>query len=507
MIIAVERSKFNTIYKYNQASIGLGSVLDFDVKELESRAHSQNRFDILVKDFDRILPVFELDHEVLLLEVNKMAIGLSNELVVYFNSILNVYPLTSNGEKLLWGKLSDNIKVCSPIFDKVIKQVKANRAIRLRVASAKKLLDIFALNRPANPKFKQALHSALEAYIYYGKVENNMLSHLITYDKTPNYLPAGNAEFITKVGVITLRSLDKDETIIKNGDLYKKCIAFKDFINKGTFIDGLQNFYKLLKDDSLKSSYDKVVDSINPKFEELDIFKISYYFLAIKSILNKSENDFVSIAHHIEKEVKNDPNTFIHVLLLVGYSFSFEELYESFHILENATLLRKQSGTYPKSSQKNYSYSNYDNDEQPYNLDNEKQHKNIEERQSKLNEDSEIENKRELIIYEHTRGAENLEANPSDKRSKNQDSKIDQNSVELTVRNFSDWINNNAPKGKLKVWKVFMQINFPIKDELITMEALVNALEKFNKDSDLFTKSGKAKFEKSSIVKGFFKLG
>lgn len=506
MIIAVERSKFNTIYKYNQASIGLRSVLDFDVKELESRAHSQNRFDILVKDFDRILPVFELDHEVLLLEVNKMDIGLSNELVVYFNSILNIYPLTSEAEKLLWGKLSDNIKVCSPIFDKVIKQVKANRAIRLRVASAKKLLDIFALNRPANPKFKQTLHSSLEAYIYYGKVENNILSHLLTYDKTPNYLPAGNAESITKVGVITLRSLNRDETIIKNGDLYKKCVTFKDSINKGTFIEGLQNFYTLLKDDSLKSSYDKVVDSINPKFEGLDIFKISYYFLAIKSLLNKTEKDFVSIAKLIENDIKNDPTTFIHVLLLVGYSFSFEDLYESFHELGNAPLLKKQLGTYPKSGQENYSYSNYDSDEQLYNLDNENQHINIEERQPKLNDDSEIENKRELIIYEQTTGAENLDANPSYKKSKNQDSEIDQNSVELTVRSFSDWININAPKGKLKVWKVFMQINFPIKDELITMEALGKALEKFNRDSDLFTKSGKAKFEKSSIVKGFFKL-
>lgn len=341
MIIAIERYKFNILYKYDQINVSLNSVIDSKIEDLELMISNPSQFDSLVKNLDRILPVFELDHEVILLDVDKSKINLSGELIIYFNSLKSVYTLTYEGERLLFGKLNENIKIGRPILDKAIQKVKADRTIQNRIKSVKKLIDVFELSVLTDKKFKQLLQTTIDSIVYNRSIdENNILYHLLTYDKTPNFLPTGNAEFITKVGIITLLSINKDESILKNGAFYKQCLEFRDQINKGSFFDGLENFNNLLSNEILKISYDKIIASINPKFDNLDIFKISYYFLAIKSHLNKNEKDLLSIANQLYNKIQEDPSTFIHVLLLIGYTFSFEELYESLHILNKAPILK-----------------------------------------------------------------------------------------------------------------------------------------------------------------------
>jgi len=340
MIVAIERSHFNILYKYDQLTVGLKSVIDLEINELEKRVSNQSRFESVVRDLDNILPIFELDHEVLLIELDKSKVSFTREMIIPFNSILMIYPLTTEGSHLLEGKLNDNIKIGEPLFEKAIIRVKGERTIRLRINTAKKLIDIFNLSIATNLKFKESLQSAINSLVFKGiNDDSNILSHLLSYDITPNYLPSGNAEYIIKLGVITLMSLKKEESIIKNGFFYKYCVANKDIINEGTIFDGFENFNKLLFNKDLNLSYYTIIESINPKFDGLNIFKIAYYFLAIKSYLNKTEKDLISIAQLLYSEAQKDPTTLIHVLLLVGYSFSYEELYDSIHQLEQAPVL------------------------------------------------------------------------------------------------------------------------------------------------------------------------
>lgn len=524
MIIAIERSRFNTMYKYDQIPIGLNSVLDIDLKELELRLSTPKHLDSLVRDFDKILPVFELDHEVLLIEVDKNKINLTGELIIFFNSVINIFPLSVEGERLLFGKLNDNIKVNKPVFAKAIERVKSIRTIRMRTSSAKKLIDIFGLNVPVNQTFKKSLLSAIETYVNKGiNEEKNILSYLLTYDKTPNFLPSGNSEFIIKVGIITLLSLEKEETIIKNGDLYNKCVELKNYLNKGSFIDGLQNFNDLLKDDNLKASYTKIIDSIYPKFEGLDVFKIFYYFIAIKSHLNKQEKDLLSIANLIYNESEKDPVTLIHVLILIGYTFSFEELYESIHKLEQAPILKRTMNLQKniiKPATKKITVESEQEENENLNISLPKNETNStivfeEDRYDSgnlllpISEISDVNENYEALSMDNKIGIENtlVEAEKIKTNSKQEKISLEiiSQTSDLSIKHFQDWILENAPNSKQKAWKEFIQIYFSEKDMQISPDELAKALEQYNKpETELFVKSGKAKFEKNTIINGFF---
>ena len=69
MLIAIDRNSFNYIFKYNSMTISISQILDLRNEILETEI--QKTSSLIVSEFDRILPIFELDHEVLLLEIQK----------------------------------------------------------------------------------------------------------------------------------------------------------------------------------------------------------------------------------------------------------------------------------------------------------------------------------------------------------------------------------------------------------------------------------------------------
>lgn len=503
MIIAIERSKFNILYKYDQISIALSSVIDSQMVELQYRISNQ-RIESLVRDLDRILPVFELDHEVLLLEIDRSKIGFGSDITVSFDSVVGIYPLTREGANLLSGKLNDNIKVGFPSLEQAIQRVKAERTIRLRVNCARKLLDLFGAKVAINPVFRDNLQASIKSIVYgngSSLQDGNFIYSLLTYDKTPSYLPSGNAEYITKVGVVTLVALKKDDALIKNGSLYKKCLDNRNLINRGSIFDGLNNLETLLVDSELRASYDKVIESINPKFDNLQIFKIAYYFIALKAYLNKTEKNLLGIAQQLFDEVQKDPETFAHVLLLIGYTFSYEELYESIHSLEQSRIL------------KNTLKLTYNKKEPAVIAQLEEKNRVIEEAYKHVipHQPLPVTTNREPVDslppkenYPTPNANESQEIPLPQKSDANTILKLE--ITNRTVRDFEKWIATNGPEKKRKKWAEFISQHFPVKDNFITLEDLATALNKKSiPESDLFIKTGKNKFDGMTINQGFFK--
>lgn len=504
MVIAIERDKFNILYKYDQISIAPSSIIDLQMEELQSRLSNQQRIESLVRDLDRVLPIFELDHEIILLEIDKSKIGFGSEVTISFDSVIGIYPLTREGASLLYGKLNDNLKIGPPFFEHAIQRVKAERTVRLRVNCAKKLLDIFGSKLPINSKFRDVLQTAIRSIAYGNEnshQDGNFINSLLTYDKTPSYLPSGNAEYITKVGVITLIALNKDETLIKNGILYKKCLDNRNLINRGSIFDGLTNFETLLEDRELKNSYEKVIDSINPKFDNLPIFKIAYHFIALKAYLNKNEKNLLGIAQQLYIETQKDPTTFLHVLLLIGYTFSYEELYESIHSLEQSTILKStiNLNEYKRESTaiENLEQKKEAAEESP------KHASTFSSRETTLltaRDNSLLGEVKDMPPDANTR----IEAVPGSKSDSNINLKLD--ITNRTVRDFEEWIALNGPEKKRKKWAEFISQHFPVRDNFITREDLATALNKKSiPESDLFIKTGKNKFDGTTINQGFFK--
>lgn len=343
MLIAIDRSSFNYIFKYNSLTISKSQILDLSKEILESETNKNSSF--IVSEFDRILPIFELDHEVLLLEVQKSKLEFDGEINLPFGSILKVYPLTERAKNLLSGKLNQSIEISAPIFEGVIEQVKLIRSINSRKLLFNKLTKICLIQENPNPVFSQKVQSIVELLLKSQSVGNSYLANLIQYNYNPNEISSGNIEFLEKIGIIAWITTKSSSDGYTTSNYFKRCEEFKSKINEGNYVAGLKTYLDIIENLSpeFKISHDRIKEINNEDQIEIDLFKVSYYFLAIKTKLNKNNSNLLELFEDLIRDIHADPVTMSHVLYLIAYSFSFEQLYESIHILERSPLLESKT--------------------------------------------------------------------------------------------------------------------------------------------------------------------
>lgn len=338
MIVAIERSKFIYLYKYNEISIDANQVIDLSEEKISNTLKEKNHK--LIDAFNRILPIFEQDHEVILLEIDKNHITIEGKLNICFKAVLSIYPLTNIGNQLLQGKINDNFIINKPVFEDIIEEVKIVRTLENRKLAANNILNFFSLNIDVqkinliDQVLKRILLSKNSTSNF-----NSYLDYLIAYNKTPNNIPDGNVEFLCKIGVIVLNYLQKDEVNFFKGPFYKSCLNYKNKINEGSIFNSYSNFIEL-KDNELITSLEKLKSNLDFNIPNIDIFKASYFFLAYKAFLNKNDKNLELLKIEIEQLIFDDENTAAFVLIMIGYAFSFESLYESIHTLNKAPLIK-----------------------------------------------------------------------------------------------------------------------------------------------------------------------
>lgn len=343
MLVAIERSKFLNLYKYDRLTVGFNSALDIDSGELEKSLSNQDLLERLIEKFEEILPLFQEDHEVVFIEVDKSKVRLSKGIEISFGSVLKVIPLTKEGERLLFGRLNSNIKVESPKFEEVTMKAMTLRDLKQREYTVNKLFKLFNIESDVNGEFKKIVRESIIGILNSREGGNTDYIHqLLTYNKTPGWLPSGNSEYLSKIACITALSLDKKEDVIQKGVFFGRVKGNLEKINFGNASEGYGQFLNLLEiDKDFKSGYNNLKNSIPNHFDGIDIFKISYFYLALKAFLNVSDKDLSIIPQQINTEVRKDELLFTHVLYLIGFTFSIGELYESIHSLELAPLLKK----------------------------------------------------------------------------------------------------------------------------------------------------------------------
>lgn len=510
MIAAIERFVFNYLYKYDSVSIDIERIIDIGEDDL--RNHLAKLSDTIEKEFDRILPVFEQDHEVILVEIDRNLVKIHGKVIITFKSILAVYPLTEMGRQLLSGKLNDDFKISPPKFAQVIEKIKIERSLKNRQNAAKRIFSVFEIKEFPNRDFVAEVKQVISSFLSKdNSVKKSFLYHLITYDKTPSFLPPGNAEFFAKVGLIALTSMGKDEEVFKNGPYYKACLTYKGILNTNTASSGLKK-YSELNDEELKSSHKKMVELISENHKGLEIFKIAYFFLAMKSYLLKHDNNLVLIYNNIIEELEQDKTTALHVLYLIGYTFSFEQLYEGLHTLDKAPLLERKF-LKPKAVTKPYKNTEITTDyvaETVIKKEEVKETKSNEEL-ADLNPKNVIEPISQEIELENKSNIEITQDDTIDQKSSivNEpemiylDDSLDQIVEEgegKKVSEFKRWVLNAAPAAKKKEWEKFLETKFTNELGLLTQDQLAVALVEFpNHEKLLFT----SKFKKITL-KEFF---
>ena len=512
MIVAIERNRFTYLYKYNQIRVDIFQLIDQPIEKLESML--QSNFNQLLFLFNSAIPLFEQDHEVILLEIDKSKINFHDGIEFSFDSILCIYPLTIIGGKLLEGKISDDFNVAQPIFEDVIESLKVLRSMNFRRSTSQKLLTHFKIDNILNESIISSIEESVNKNLLDKKQPqkfNTFLDHLIAFNKTPSYIPDGNIEHISKVGAIAMKYLGKSEEVFTNGPFYKSSLKYKSIINNKSHLDSYLDFISI-DDSELKTSYEKMVELISKDYNNVDIFKVSYFFLAFKSYINKHDNNIEGISNEIDELIKHDKNTSAFALSLLGYTFSFENIYEGFHKLLNAPLLK--STRYKKSAelaiaerklssleQKNDSVINIPETSIKKNLlktlkekiknealdsiprlDNDKIETTISAKPIEkisvpivIYESNKEIPEKEINVIEVTNITENQET----KNINEEESNLNQLHTEgiLTVQVFRNYILNNQAKTKHKIWLQFLNVYFSSKNDELTYEGLISKLD------------------------------
>lgn len=338
MLLALERHTFNYLYKYNQIKVDPQRLLHIAIPETtESLAHS---FNDLVDKLDEILPIFEQDHEILLLE---LANNVHEHEMIVFNNIKSIYPLTDLGSRLLEGKLNADFVINKPIFENAIEKVKEKRLMCNAEAATNALCNIFSIDFSKNNAIYIRISKTFQEVITRDEgAQKTYLNNLFTYNKTPGYIPSGNIEFLCKIAAIATHMLGLQDEALINTAFYKHCILLISEINTGDIHESFNTFLSI-KDPSFKEAYEKLLAATSMTMEDPSLFKISYYFLAFRSRLNKKEFNVEVIKDDVITLIENDKNTATWVLYLLGYVFSFEHLYESIHRMNHAPLFEKST--------------------------------------------------------------------------------------------------------------------------------------------------------------------
>ena len=342
MIVAMERNSFNYILKYNSIIVSNAQIFDLDIETIEMA----NSNDFICNEFDRILPVFELDQEVLILAIDKSKLLINSSITLPFNSIESIYPLTAKSKVILSGKLNQNLELKNPIFEIIIERVKFTRAIRNRELSFNLLRDVYLIKEKIDISFTTKVQSIFLELFQAEKVEETYLSSLMKYNYTPNEISSGNIENLEKIGIIAFIFKAKTSDGYTLSPFYIACENYKKEINENSYSDGYIKYHALLNKEMIESQWkqsdEKIKTIVSEEFEGLDFFKISYYYLAIKTKLNKNDGSLIELDYQIIRDIFSDEKTMIHVLYLICYTFSFEQLYESLHILTMAPLFKKK---------------------------------------------------------------------------------------------------------------------------------------------------------------------
>ncbi len=531
MIVALERTKFTYLYKYNQIRVDINQLIDKSTNELKDMLSSE--LATLAQLFNKALPIFEQDHEIILLEIDKSKVIFQDGVLISFDSIQCIYPLTKTGLQLLEGKINDNFIIASPIFENAIEVLRLKRSMAFRKSAAFKLLNHYNLAEILSKPNLSLIESSIEKNLLdksKPQVLNTFLDHLIAYNKTPSYIPDGNIEHICKIGAVAIKYLDKPEEVFTNGPFYKSSIKYKSKINSHSFLTSYLDFNSIA-DSELKSSIEKMVDIISKDYAGIDIFKVSFFFLAFKSFLNKNDNNIELLNNEIEALIANDKHSASFILATLGYTFSIESIYEGLHKISNAPLLKSTQSKISaeiekrkrieaeleKQNEQEKSALQQERLKQDQDKFKEEIKPEVVETVAKRSNEIDVEEvihtpaeivSKPIVIYDNTENATDSEIEKT--KEFNVDFKTDKEPLAsivteseretLTVQIFKTYLTKEQSKPKQKIWFELLDNFFPIKHDEITLESL---LDKLDAIQDIKDKLLKTKKDRESI-KSFF---
>jgi hypothetical protein len=340
IIIAIERSKFNYLYKYNICTVSTVNIIDYSLPQLlELYKFNLNAAASII---EKALPIFESEHEVILLEVESSEI--SYNLEFGFNAVKRLIPLNELAKELLQSKLNSDFQYTSPIPEGLYEAVFALREDKLRLNSGLAVLSCFDLPAPTT-SFINLVKNATRRLIFNEDISKDAgtIDFLLEFNTTPSGIPSGNIEGVMKIICVGMLKVTGNADRLRESPLFNLLLDNMDILNQGSLLICYQNFQKLSNENWDK--VEKLEATLASAEIDADILLLLFLCISFKKELQINDFDLKSISFDINEIKSIYSKELSQALYLVGYTMSMGALHESIHRLSFSPLFEKEFET------------------------------------------------------------------------------------------------------------------------------------------------------------------
>ena len=341
MLLLLERDQFIKLFKFGEIKISVNRFIDgYDVEA--------GKTTIPIKLLDAKMPLFEQDHEVLILEIPKENVTIGTEISVKIRHIRKIFPLSEEASKYLIGRMHPSIVIQKPVFESQVNEVKKNRDFDLRIKAWESLASIFQIDKTKVIDYSEEIIEGIKARISLTNKHKHKkyLHNLICFNRNPIY-PQGNIEYLFKAGSVFVQMKDGTESDFEQGPYYK-------FLN-----NNISEFSKLDLGECISNVKRRVeskglIDELSKQYPKIDALTVGVCFLYFRDILNKSNYNLVRIKDDIEILKIQKPIEIAIVLQMIGMFFNFDNLYGSLYELRPIPIFNKEVDPLMVEQNKNF---------------------------------------------------------------------------------------------------------------------------------------------------------
>lgn len=336
-IIVLERSELNYLIKYDSSRISTDRIINFSYNEFKQLSEKQK-----ISLLQNSLPIYEQEHEVLLIEYDSKLIGYDNGPILEFKGIFSIIPLTETGARLLSSKLNTNFKFSAPLDSKLYKSYFNYQNHILRHKAGIKICSIYEVPEP-DEEFIADFKIATLFQLNTSKPSGNdsTLAHLIDFNVTPSFIPEGNIEAVLKSACVGMKKLNKDVDQITRSTFYSFVTKEKSVINSKTLFEAINYIVeKIESKKEAKSKFKDLTRTLSENGKYGNAFLLFTYFYFLKKEIEKSDYDISAPKNDILELKYHDSMTASKVLFMLGYTFSMQTISKSIQSFSTSALLK-----------------------------------------------------------------------------------------------------------------------------------------------------------------------
>lgn len=338
--IVLQRSELNYLINYDSLRISTDRIINYSYDEFKLLSE-KNKVHLLQNS----LPIYERDHEVLLIEYNSKLVFYDNSPSLEFKGILSIIPLTDVGAKLLSSKLNTDFNFFIPIDSKTYKAFTTNRNHILRLEAGRKLCTLYDVPMPSDvfiADFNKATSFQLDN-IKPNKTDST-LAHLVDFNITPSFIPEGNVEALIKSACVGMRKVDMEVEKITQSAFYTFVILEKEGINSTTLFQAIKHIEaKIELDIEGKEKFVKLTKTLTDNGKYKNAFLLFSYFYYLKKVIEKNDYDVSAPKDDILELKYYNPLTASRVLFMLGYTFSIQTISKSLQSFSDSKLLKTEN--------------------------------------------------------------------------------------------------------------------------------------------------------------------